>query len=223
MAKLIFDPASIAVDSVSGEPAIHSKRLNPDWIRARFANPPAWEPEIRVELPGPPGRSELTPASVLIPIVARKNEPTLLLTKRTEHLHHHGGQVSFPGGRVDEEDASRIATALREMEEEVGLHSRHVDVIGTLPDYHTATGFCITPVVSIIHPPFELKPDPFEVAEAFEVPLSFLMNGMHHQLRTGDFRNGMGRRTYYSMEYEQYVIWGATAGMLRNLFHFLRA
>lgn len=223
MAKLIFDPASVAVESVTGEPAIHPERLTPDWMRARFANPPAWTPEIRAELPVLSGREDWTPASVLIPIVLRKNGPTLLLTKRTDHLYHHGGQVSFPGGRVDAEDVSRIATALREMEEEVGLHSRHVDVIGTLPDYHTATGFCITPVVSIIQPPFELRADPFEVAEVFEVPFSFLMNGMHHQRRTADFPNGLGRRTYYSMQYEQYLIWGATAGMLRNLFHFLRA
>jgi len=219
----MFDPKMIAVESVSGEPAIHPERLNPDWIRNRFSNPPAWEPEIRIEQPVPSERNEWMPASVLIPIVNRTGGPTLLLTRRTEHLHHHAGQISFPGGRAETEDNSRVSTALRELEEEVGLQRRHVNVIGTMPDYHTATGFCITPVVSIVQPPFELKTDPFEVAEAFEVPLSFLMDGRHHQRRTADFPNGMGRRTYYSMHYEPYFIWGATAGMLRNLFLFLRA
>jgi 8-oxo-dGTP pyrophosphatase MutT (NUDIX family) len=223
VSKLTFDPALVAVESIPGEPAIHTERLTPDWIRNRFSTPPHWEPEIRVELPVVPRREDWVPASVLIPIVARTDGPTLLLTKRADHLYHHGGQISFPGGRADEEDASRVATALRELEEEVGLHRRHVEVVGTLPDYHTGTGFCVTPVVSIVQPPFELQTDPFEVAEAFEVPLSFLMNGTHHQIRTADFPNGLGRRTYYSMQYEQYFIWGATAGILRNLFHFLRA
>jgi hypothetical protein len=97
----------------------------------------------------------------------------------------------------------------------------HIDVIGTLPEYHTGTGFRVTPVVAIVQPPFDLQADPFEVAEIFEVPLSFLMDGMHHQRRTAEFITG--RRTFYVMPYERFFIWGATAGMLRNLFHFLRA
>jgi 8-oxo-dGTP pyrophosphatase MutT (NUDIX family) len=118
-------------------------------------------------------------------------------------------------------DASPIETALRETEEEIGLDRSHIDVIGTLPEYHTGTGFRVTPVVAIVQPPFEMRADPFEVAEIFEVPLSFLMNGMHHQRRTADFVTGP--RTFYVMPYERFFIWGATAGMLRNLFHFLRA
>jgi 8-oxo-dGTP pyrophosphatase MutT (NUDIX family) len=213
----------MAVETVTGEPAVQVERLHPDWIRARFANPPAWEPEIRVEMALPPGSNSRTPAAVLIPIVAHEKGPTILLTKRADHLYHHGGQVSFPGGRVDEGDESRLVTALREMEEEVGIGESHVEIIGTLPEYHTATGFNVLPVVAILRPPLKLNPDPFEVAETFEVPLSFLMSGANHQLRTAVFPNGMGRRRYYSMEYDPYFIWGATAGMLRNLFHFLRA
>jgi 8-oxo-dGTP pyrophosphatase MutT (NUDIX family) len=158
-----------------------------------------------------------------MPMVVRGDGLTLLLTQRTAHLNDHAGQVSFPGGRVDESDTSAIETALRETEEEVGLHRRHIEVLGTLPDYFTATGFRVTPVVSLVQPPFDLCADPFEVAEIFEVPLTFLMNGMNHQRRAFEMPDGSGRRTFYAMPYERFFIWGATAGMLRNLFHFLRA
>ncbi len=163
----------------------------------------------------------LTDAAVLLPIVLRDDGPTLLFTQRTAHLTAHGGQISFPGGRMEAYDASPIETALRETEEEIGLDRAHIDVIGTLPEYHTGTGFRVTPVVAIVQPPFDMRADPFEVAEIFEVPLSFLMNGMHHQRRTAEFITGP--RTFYVMPYERFFIWGATAGMLRNLFHFLRA
>jgi 8-oxo-dGTP pyrophosphatase MutT (NUDIX family) len=163
------------------------------------------------------------PAAVLLPIVAREQGLTLLFTQRTAHLTDHAGQVSFPGGRVEAVDASAIETALRETQEEVGLDRRHVEVIGILPDYFTGTGYRGTPVVSIVHPPFDLCADPFEVAEIFEVPLSFLMDGGNHQRRTGDFPKGVGRRTFYAMPYDRFFIWGVTAGILRNLFHFLRA
>jgi 8-oxo-dGTP pyrophosphatase MutT (NUDIX family) len=223
MAKLLFDPQIIPVESLAGEIAIHPTQLTAEWLRTRFENPPQWQPENLNEHLWRERVTAPTPAAVLIPIVAREQGTTLLLTQRTEHLTDHGGQVSFPGGRVEPEDISAIATALRETEEEVGLDRRHVEVIGMLPDYFTGTGYRITPVVAIVHPPFDLNADPFEVAEIFEVPLSFLMNGMNHQRRTGEFPNGIGRRTFYAMPYERYFIWGATAGMLRNLFHFLRA
>ncbi len=147
----------------------------------------------------------------------------MLFTQRTAHLTDHAGQVSFPGGRAEESDASPIETALRETEEEVGLHRRHVDVLGVLPEYFTVTGYRVTPVVSLVQPPFDLQADPFEVAEIFEVPLAFLMDGRHHQRRTVTVPSGVGRRTFYAIQYDRFFIWGATAGMLRNLFHFLRA
>lgn len=222
MTKLLFNPQEIAIESIAGEAAIAAERLNADWLRQRFAHPPAWGPEVTDEQ-----RTRLTaksaiPASVLIPIVLREEGPTLLLTQRTTHLHDHAGQVSFPGGRVDPVDSSLIDTALRETEEEVGLHRRHIEVIGTLPDYFTGTGYCVTPVVAIVQPPFDLRADPFEVAEIFEVPLAFLMDGQHHQRRSADFP-AFGRRTFYTIPYQRFFIWGATAGMLRNLYHFLRA
>ena len=223
MAKLIFDPELIPVESVAGETALSTDRLAVDWLRTRFANPPEWLPEATNEHLLRRSATPPMPAAVLLPIVVHEHGPTLLLTQRSAHLTDHGGQISLPGGRVERGDASAIETALRETEEEVGLHRRHVEVLGTLPDYFTGTGYRVTPVVSIVQPPFDLRADPFEVAEIFEVPMTFLMDGMNHQRRTAEFPNGIGRRTFYAMPYERFFIWGATAGMLRNLFHFLRA
>jgi len=223
LAKLIIDPELIPVESIAGETALSSDRLAVDWLRTRFATPPEWSPEVTNEHLFRQGTTLPMPAAVLLPIVVRRHGPTLLLTQRTAHLTDHGGQISLPGGRVEAKDVSAIETALRETEEEVGLHRRHVEVLGTLPDYFTGTGYRVTPVVSIVQPPFDLRADPFEVAEIFEVPMTFLMDGMNHQRRTAEFPNGIGRRTFYAMPYERFFIWGATAGMLRNLFHFLRA
>ena len=223
MTKLLFDPEIIPVSSIAGESALTPERLAAEWLRARFANPPPWLPEHTDEHLLRQTTGAPVPASVLLPIIVRASGPTLLLTQRSAHLTDHGGQVSFPGGRAEQTDASAIETALREAEEEIGLQRRHVEVIGTLPDYFTGTGFCVTPVVSLVQPPFDLQADPFEVAEIFEVPLEFLMDGMHHQRRSAVFPGGIGHRTFYAMPYDRFFIWGATAGMLRNLFHFLRA
>ncbi len=223
MSKLIFDPESLPVESHAGEPALPKERLSGDWLRERFAAPPEWTPESTDEHLLRKSDRSPTPAAVLMPIVLRNEGPTMLLTQRTAHLHDHAGQVSLPGGRVDRIDSSATSTALRETEEEVGLARRHIEVLGTLPDYFTGTGFCVTPVVALVRPPFELQADTFEVAEIFEVPLSFLMDGKNHQRRTIKLPDGSGHRTFYAMPYGRFFIWGATAGMLRNLFHFLRA
>ena len=223
LTKLYFDPEALPVESRAGEAAVHPQRLNAAWLKERFANPPQWTAEHSEEHLARITGSSLTPAAVLMPIVLRDEGLTLLLTQRTAHLNDHAGQVSLPGGRVETSDASPIETALRETEEEVGLNRRHVEVLGTLPEYVTGTGFRITPVVSIVHLPFQLSADPFEVAEIFEVPLAFLMDGMNHERRSVELPNGVGRRTFYSMPYDRFFIWGATAAMLRNLFHFLRA
>jgi 8-oxo-dGTP pyrophosphatase MutT (NUDIX family) len=147
----------------------------------------------------------------------------VLLTRRTEHLRDHAGQISFPGGRSEPEDANAAATALREAEEEVGLQARYVQVIGHMPEYRTVTSYVVTPVVALVQPPFELKLDSFEVAEAFEVPLAFLMDPAHHQRHTFSFDGG--QRQFLSMPWQgqgaEYFIWGATAAMLRNLYAFL--
>lgn len=223
MATLPFDPQTIPVEAVAGELAVNPERLRAEWLRARFTQPPTWLPEISDESRVRQQNAELTRAAVLVPIVMHDSGPTLLLTLRTAHLTDHGGQVSFPGGRMEDIDLSPIETALRETEEEVGLDRGHVEVLGTLPEYATITGYLVTPVVAMVHPPFELRADPFEVAEIFEVPLSFLMNGMNHQRHVIDFPVELGRRRFYSMPYDRFFIWGATAGMLRNLFHLLRA
>ncbi|WP_425597193.1 CoA pyrophosphatase [Thauera aromatica] len=160
-----------------------------------------------------------TPAAVLVPVVAHARELSILLTKRTAHLHHHPGQISFPGGRVEESDSSPVDTALRETEEEIGLYSRHVELLGALPDYFTGTGFRITPVVGLVHPPFELKLDAFEVAEAFEVPLSHFLDPANHQRHSMVHEGRL--RYYHAMPYKGYYIWGATAGILMSLYRTL--
>jgi 8-oxo-dGTP pyrophosphatase MutT (NUDIX family) len=222
LSKLIFDPEAVPVESIAGEAAISPGTLTADWLRRRFADPLDWMPEHTDEHRMRNSDKPPIPAAVLMPVVAHDDGLTLLLTQRTAHLNDHAGQVSLPGGRVDPTDTSAIETALRETEEEVGLDRRHIEVLGTLPDYFTGTGFRVTPVVALVQPPFELRADPFEVAEIFEVPLPFLMDGTNHQRRSVEIPGGP-HRTFYAMPYDRFFIWGATAGMLRNLFHFLRA
>jgi len=163
----------------------------------------------------------LTPAAVLFPIIEREGGQTVLLTQRTAHLKDHPGQISFPGGRVEAHDASPLETALRETEEEIGLARRHISLLGYLPEYRTGTGFRVTPVVARVEPPFELKPDPFEVAEVFEVPLRFLLDPGNHKRHALHYRGAL--RNFYAMPYGDYFIWGATAGMIRSLFERLPA
>lgn len=157
----------------------------------------------------------LTPAAVLFPIVLRDGGQTVLLTQRTAHLRDHAGQISFPGGRVEVEDISPSHTALRETEEEIGLSREHVEILGFLPEYRTGTGFRVTPVVALVKPPFALHLDAFEVAEAFEVPLAFLLDPANHQRHSLHYRGAL--RNYFAMPYGDYFIWGATAGMIRSL------
>jgi len=161
------------------------------------------------------GDEELTPASVLFPIVLREGGPSVLLTQRTEHLKDHPGQISFPGGRVEPEDASPAETALREAQEEIGLSPRHVEILGYLPEYRTGTGFRVTPVVAVVKPPFDLHPEPGEVAEIFEVPFFFLMDAANHQQHSLHHRGKL--RHYFAMPYGEYFIWGATAGIIVTL------
>jgi len=162
----------------------------------------------------------LTPAAVLVPLVRREVGLTVLLTQRTAHLANHGGQISFPGGRMEESDEDATAAALRETEEEIGLDRRHIEVLGFLDSYVTITGFSVTPVVGLVTPPFDLTLDSFEVAEAFEVPLSFFLDPANHQRHFRTTPNGQ-KRYYYAMPYQDRYIWGATAGMLVNLAEVL--
>lgn len=159
-------------------------------------------------------------AAVLVPLVLRESGLTVLLTQRTDHLYDHAGQVSFPGGRVEQSDESPVATALRETHEETGLAPEHIDVLGSLPRYYTGTGFAITPVTGLVRPTFTLAPDEFEVAEVFEVPLSFLMQPSNYRLHRASLPDG-SERQYYSIPFEKYFIWGATAAMLRGMYQVL--
>lgn len=199
-----------------------------EFLRQRFEVMPAirWTPEPQ-EPPLFPDRAPAS-AAVLIPLVQRDEGLTVLLTQRTAHLNDHAGQISFPGGRTEPHDDGPVATALRETEEEVGLSRAHVRVLGSLPMYQTATNFQVIPVVAVVQPPFELKPDDFEVAEVFEVPLAFLMDPTNHQEKF--IQTPGGPRRYFAMPYsapnspgKEYFIWGATAAMLRNLYNFLSA
>jgi 8-oxo-dGTP pyrophosphatase MutT (NUDIX family) len=195
-------------------------------LRARFAQADLpWQPEPLEERFF--SDREPAEAAVLVPLVQRKDELHVLLTLRTAHLNDHAGQISFPGGRCEPTDFNPIETALRETEEETGLAREFIDVLGTMPVYQTATNFMVTPIVALVQPGFILKPDVFEVEEVFEVPFSFLMNTENHQQRS--LHTPLGERTFYAMPYEcpvkqkSYFIWGATAAMLRNLYHFLHA
>lgn len=167
--------------------------------------------------PKPP----LKPAAVLVPLVQRAEGTTVLLTRRTAHLSAHAGQISFPGGGFEECDADAAACALRETAEEIGLPPERVDVVGRLDTYVVRTGFEVTPVVGLVTPPFELAPDDFEVAEVFEVPLAFILDPRNHERRKREDFNGV-QREFWAMPYGEYFIWGATAGMLVNLYEVLR-
>jgi 8-oxo-dGTP pyrophosphatase MutT (NUDIX family) len=162
-----------------------------------------------------------TPAAVLVPLVERAEGLTVLLTRRTAHLAHHPGQISFPGGRLEPcDDGCAIACALRETEEEVGLAAAAVTVLGRLDDYVTATNFVVTPVVGVAVPPFDLELDSFEVAETFEVPLDFLTDAANYRL---EMREIAGRaRHFWTVPWQGRYIWGATAGILVNLSEVLR-
>ncbi len=157
----------------------------------------------------------LTPAAVLVPVIRHRADLSVLLTRRTDTLAKHSGQVAFPGGRMDDTDADLAHCALRETEEEVGLAPDRIRVIGSLSPYITVTGYVVTPVVGVVEPGFALAPNPAEVAEVFEVPLAFLLDERNHKRHGGSF-NGT-RREWWAIPYGGHYIWGATAGMLRDL------
>ena len=169
--------------------------------------------DLNTNMPVP--ERDLTSAAVLVPIVDHPDGLTVLLTQRTNHLRDHAGQVSFPGGRIEPDDADHEAAALRETHEEIGLAAHQIDLVGRLDRYVTRTGYEVVPVVGFVNPPLDVKPDPFEVADIFEVPLQFLANPDNHQ-RHSRYYNG-ARREFYAMPYNGYYIWGATAGMIVNL------
>jgi len=171
--------------------------------------------------PGMAPLTDLRKAAVLVPLVDRPTGISVLLTQRTAHLSRHAGQIAFPGGGVEHDDEDDIAAALRETEEEIGLSRTHVEPVGRLDRYVVRTGFAVMPIVGIVHPPFELKLDPHEVADAFEVPLAFILNPANRQRSTVEYQ-GLTRQ-FYVFPFPGRHIWGATAGMLVNLVELLTA
>ncbi len=219
-----FDPLAVPIKSWDAHlPAVDAQSLTLPALHKRFAQPPVWLPEVREEPPFTDRKPH--DAAVLIAMVMRP-EPTILLTQRAAHMSTHSGQIAFPGGKLDAGETIEQA-ALREAHEEVGLGAEFVQIIGTLPRYVTGTAFHITPVVAAVQPGFSLKANPAEVADVFEVPLAFLMNPAHHARHEFEFQGF--QRQWFSMPWQdaqagqERFIWGATAGMLRNLYRFLIA
>ncbi len=221
------DPETLPPDpSFESErgPPVDPARLTPDGLRARFAQDLPWKPDQtgdgRIFVPD----RTVRPAAVLIGLRRHADGLQAIFTVRASHLPDHAGQISFPGGRVEDDDASIVDAALREAREEIHLDRGHVEVLGTLPPYRTVSSYLVTPVVALIHAGAPLQADPDEVAEAFEVPLAFLMDSRQHQRRL--VLQEARPRTLYVLEYvgrRRYLIWGATAAMLRNFYRFLGA
>ena len=230
VAPIGFDAQLIPIYEVcTTQVKVSQELLDPSSLRSRFQNPPVWQPEITDEnrqviaadiIAKRQAAGKITQAAVLIPLLLNQDGLSVLLTQRTDHLHDHAGQISFPGGRMDPVDLSPHDTALRESQEEIGLDPNAVEIIGNLPQYLTVSGYSVTPVVGLVKPQAEYALDAFEVADVFEVPLHFLMDPANHQVRV--WESDQGSRRFYSMPYENRFIWGATAGMLRNLYHLLK-
>ncbi len=206
---------SLAAERLDREPseAVFDPRTGKAWGRGD------WDlnPELLADFAAmPPAR----PAAVLFGIVVR-DELTVLLTQRTHTLPTHAGQIAFPGGKVEAHDDGPVSAALRESVEEIGLDPHFVEPLGFLDGYRTGTGFTVAPVVALIRPGFVVKPDPREVDDVFEVPLAFLMDEANHQRHARDWRGR--QRHYYAMPYGERYIWGATAGMIKNMHQRLFA
>ena len=181
------------------------------------AEPPEWgDHRLNPDLVAEMLKAETREAAVLVPVVERSGEATVILTTRTRSLRKHSGQIAFPGGAIDPEDTSPEAAAMREAFEEVALEPRFVEPLARLPRYLTTTGFHITPVVAIVTPGFALKPNPGEVEDVFEVPLSFLMDAANHRQESREFAGLV--RHYFTMPFGERFIWGVTAGILRTLY-----
>ena len=166
-------------------------------------------------------REGLRDAAVLVPVVDHADGATVILTQRTAKLRNHAGQVAFPGGRIDPEDRTPEDAALRETEEEIGLSPGRIEIVGRMPDYVTGSGYRIAPVLGVVKPSFSLAINPDEVDAAFEVPLAFLMDPANHR-RESRFWNEQ-ERFYYAMPFQERLIWGVTAGIIRTLYERLYA
>ncbi|TAM83161.1 MAG: CoA pyrophosphatase [Candidimonas sp.] len=226
--RLVVTPA---FDPIT-QPVIATKALTPlvpatlrlDFICAAFHRPITWdvEPLFARDFGDSAVYENVIDAAVFIALVQRPNGLNVIFTRRSPYLYDHAGQISFPGGRIEPEDVDVVAAALRETREEIGIDARFIDVIGTQPRYLTSTHFTMKPVVGVVRPGFSITPNLTEVAEVFEVPLSVLMDTRQHHLHEARLPGG-GCRVYFSISWREHFIWGATAALLRNLYHYLAA
>ena len=224
-----FDPQkSVIRQRFESEIHIDDSMLMPEQLRARFSLDIPWMPEEtdenrhikasfkieKKELDGIEAR-----AAILIPIIFRKNEPMILLTERSQNLSSHAGQISFPGGRFSNTDECLVTTAKRETKEEVGIKEEDIEVLGIFPEYCTISGYRVTPVAALIKSQSVYKLNSNEVKSVLEVPMKYLLNPRNFVLRS--WESDQGRRHFYSIKFENYFIWGATAAILRNFYFFL--
>ncbi|NYT35284.1 CoA pyrophosphatase [Allopusillimonas soli] len=220
-----FDPQQQPVVPAETLPPLLSQSLQLDFIRAAFGCTIDWnvEPLFSRSFQADAMRGkDLRQAAVFFPLLQRQDGLHVLFTERASHLSNHAGQVSFPGGRIEPTDKDVIAAALRETHEEIGVGAEFIQLIGTQPAFLTSTRFTMKPVIGVILPGYTLAPDPSEVAEVFEVPLSVLMDTRRHRLHRASLPGG-GHRFYFSITWQSHFIWGATAALIRNFYHYLAA
>lgn len=220
-----FDPTVQPVVPVPPLPELAAATLQLPFIRRAFSLSVPWQVEpvfTQFFDLDTTGRSDITPAAVFIPLVERAEGLGVLFTRRSAHLYNHAGQICFPGGRIESTDADYVQAALRETWEEVGVEPRFVELLGSQPSFLTSTRYTMKPVIGVLRPGYTLTPDRSEVEEIFEVPLSSLLNpGLHrlHEIRPKD---GPPRH-FFSVSWGEYFVWGATAALIRNLYHYLAA
>lgn len=223
--KVGFDPKSQPIMPIAALPQLPSECFSLDYIRAAFSRPINWQVDplfIDSFLPNCTVGNGAREAAVLMPLVKRGNDVNIIFTRRSDHLNDHAGQVSFPGGRIELFDKNPVAAAVRETYEEIGVEQQYVHVMGSQPTLLTTTDFLMTPIIGELLPGFSIKADASEVAEVFEVPLSFLMDPNSHRVHQLQIPSGHGRY-YFSITWQSHFIWGATAVLVRNFYHFLAA
>lgn len=220
-----FDPAAQPVIPVPSLPELSSASLRLPFIRRAFSQAVSWQVEPvftnYFDL-DTSGHSDITPAAVFIPLLERPGGLHVLFTRRAANLYSHAGQICFPGGRIETSDADYVQAALRETWEEVGVEPRFVELIGSQPSFLTSTRYTMKPVIGVLRPGYTLTPDRGEVDEIFEVPLASLLNPALHRLHQIRPQEGLPRH-FFSVSWGDYFIWGATAALIRNLYHYLAA